>query len=305
MRSRSTRPCAVIDAPWLLLADGSSLDSRQPSRKSGRHSTGSPSTAGRPGQHGAGGSTRAHPGAPSSTQTRGWSGAIPSTPMPKPDITLTDQHGQRFALKPRTHGKVTLLYFGYTHCPDVCPLTMSMLAQAVKALPAATVRDIAVVFVTTDPARDTPAQLRQWLANFDRSFVGLTGSHTAIIQAQRQVGAPPSVTEPLAKGSYGVDHGAFIYAYSPDHRAQITAAHASLCWSGAAWRIPPGDHEQKTDRWGPMAVDAEGMAAHSGARLPFRRSAGAMPRCTRRLPRKRTSAKAPSGTATTADPSPA
>jgi len=141
--------------------------------------------------------------------------------MPKPDITLTDQHGQRFALKPRTHGKVTLLYFGYTHCPDVCPLTMSMLAQAVKALPAATVRDIAVVFVTTDPARDTPAQLRQWLANFDRSFVGLTGSRTAIIQAQRQVGAPPSVTEPLAKGSYGVDHGAFIYAYGPDDLAHI------------------------------------------------------------------------------------
>src|SRR6266511_175436 len=74
--------------------------------------------------------------------------------------------------------------------------------------PAADIRDVAVDFVTTDPARATPAHLRQWLANFDRSFVGLTGSRTAIIQAQRQVGAPPSVTEPLAKGSYGVDHGA-------------------------------------------------------------------------------------------------
>jgi protein SCO1 len=141
--------------------------------------------------------------------------------MPKPDITLTDQDGHRFALKPRTQGKVTLVYFGYTHCPDVCPLTMSMLAGAVKALPATAARDVAVVFVTTDPARDTPTRLKQWLANFDSSFVGLTGSNAAVAGAQRQVGSPPSVTEPDGKGGYGVDHGAFIYAYSPDDRAHI------------------------------------------------------------------------------------
>jgi protein SCO1/2 len=98
---------------------------------------------------------------------------------------------------------------------------MSMLAQAVKALPAATARKIQVVFVTTDPARDTPARLRQWLANFDRSFVGLTGTRAAIAKAQQQVGAPPSVTEPTANGDYGVDHGAFVYTYSPDDLAHI------------------------------------------------------------------------------------
>jgi protein SCO1 len=156
-----------------------------------------------------------------STQAQGWSGAMPSTPMRKPDIVLTDQDGHRFALRGESRGKVTLLYFGYTHCPDVCPLTMSMLAQAVTSLPAATARKIEVVFVTTDPARDTPARLRQWLANFDRSFVGLTGTPAAIAQAQRQVGAPPSVTEPLGSGDYGVDHGAFVYAYSPDDLAHI------------------------------------------------------------------------------------
>ena len=134
--------------------------------------------------------------------------------MPKPDITLTDQHGQRFALKPRTHGKVTLLYFGYTHCPDVCPLTMSMLAQAVKALPAATVRDVAVVFVTTDPARDTPAQLRQWLANFDRSFVGLTGSReqTDNVAKAYRVYVAPQKSE---GDDYLVDHSAYFYVIDP------------------------------------------------------------------------------------------
>jgi protein SCO1/2 len=163
-----------------------------------------------------------HSSAPeSSSKTQGWSGAIPSSPMRKPDITLTDQDRHRFALKPRTQGKVTLLYFGYTHCPDVCPLTMSMLAGAVKALPAASARDVAVVFVTTDPARDTPMRLKQWLANFDSSFVGLTGSKAAIAEAQQLVGSPPSVTEPDGKGGYGVDHGAFIYAYTPDDLAHI------------------------------------------------------------------------------------
>jgi protein SCO1 len=163
--------------------------------------------------------TRSDQGA--STRAGGWSGAIPSSPMRKPDITLTDQDDRRFALEPATRGKVTLLYFGYTHCPDVCPLTMSMLAEAVKALPAATAHKIQVVFVTTDPRRDTPARLREWLANFDRSFVGLTGTRAAIANAQRQAGAPPSVTEPLSNGGYGVDHGAFVYAYSPDDLAHI------------------------------------------------------------------------------------
>src|SRR5919197_3326495 len=83
--------------------------------------------------HGAGSKTATT--AASNSGTGGWSGAVPDKPAPKPDFTLTDQHGRPFALRQRTRGKVTLLYFGYTHCPDVCPLTMSMLAGAVHALP--------------------------------------------------------------------------------------------------------------------------------------------------------------------------
>jgi protein SCO1/2 len=156
------------------------------------------------------------------TGTGDWSGAVPDKPAPKPDFTLTDQRGRRFALRQRTQGKITLLYFGYTHCPDVCPLTMSMLARAVHALSPQIARKVVVVFVTTDPTRDTPQRLAQWLADFDPTFVGLTGSRQAIAEAQRRAGAPPAVTESLGHGAgYGVDHGAFIYAYTPDNLTHL------------------------------------------------------------------------------------
>ena len=78
-----------------------------------------------------------------------------------------------------------------------------------------------MVFVTTDPARDTPRRLKQWLGNFDASFVGLTGNPGTIRAAQRAVGMPPAVKESLGNGDYGVDHGAFVYAFTPDDLAHI------------------------------------------------------------------------------------
>jgi protein SCO1 len=159
------------------------------------------------------------------TATTGWSGAIFGASLPKPEFTLTDTAGKPYDFKQRTRGQLTLLYFGYTHCPDVCPLTMAELAQVVHALPAAVARKITVVFVTTDPARDTPRRLRQWLANFSASFVGLTGNPRTIQAAQRAVGMPPATKEPLGSGNgntgYGVDHGAFVYAFTADDLAHL------------------------------------------------------------------------------------
>ena len=81
----------------------------------------------------------------------------------KPDLVLTDTHGKKYDLREETKGKPTLIYFGYTHCPDVCPLTMSNIAIAKKQLPKAEQDKLRVVFVTTDPERDTPAALGKWL----------------------------------------------------------------------------------------------------------------------------------------------
>lgn len=79
------------------------------------------------------------------------------TPFEKPDMILTDTHGGTYDFTERTKGRPTLLFFGYTHCPDVCPTTMSDIAIAKSKLPAAEQDRLVVVFVTTDPERDTPS----------------------------------------------------------------------------------------------------------------------------------------------------
>ena len=134
-------------------------------------------------------------------------------PFAKPDVTLTDTEGKPFNLVAGTAGKLTLLYFGYTHCPDVCPTTMATFAALLKALPAADAAKIDVVFVSTDPTRDTPAVLHTWLGQFDPSFIGLTGPFGTIQKAASSLSIaiePPVAT---AGGGYTVTHGAEVIAF--------------------------------------------------------------------------------------------
>ncbi|TDC85249.1 SCO family protein [Actinomadura sp. 7K507] len=136
-------------------------------------------------------------------------------PLPKPALTLTDDRGRSFDLAGQTAGRPMLMYFGYTHCPDVCPTTMADIANAVKKLPDADQERLRVVFVTTDPERDTPKRLNEWLAAFDSRFIGLTGGFDKIQKAARGLGI--SVDEPVKEddGSVTVNHGAQVLAFSP------------------------------------------------------------------------------------------
>lgn len=113
------------------------------------------------------------------------------TPRERPHFTLTDQTGQPYDFYAKTQGVPTILYFGYTLCPDVCPLIMASLADALKQV-SDKYPDIQVVFVTTDPANDTPAVLAAYLAHFDGAlsvkFVGLTGDLAAVEGAQKAAG---------------------------------------------------------------------------------------------------------------------
>lgn len=152
----------------------------------------------------------------------GLHGVLLTPPQAKPDFVLTDTQGRPFDFRTETRGVATLLYFGYTNCPDVCPTHMANIAAALRRLPAADQARVRVVFVTTDPARDTAARLRGWLNNFDRRFVGLSGSADSVNAIQRRLGLPPATMEMIdPKGSgpraaYGMGHAAQVLAFTPD-----------------------------------------------------------------------------------------
>jgi protein SCO1/2 len=133
----------------------------------------------------------------------------------KPDLVLTDTNGKKYDFRAETKGVPTLIYFGYTHCPDVCPTTMSNLAVAKKQLPKAEQDKFKVVFVTTDPARDTPAALGKWLKGIDPTFVGLTGDFPTIQAGARTLGISIEPTAKDKNGKLVSVHGTQVIAFSP------------------------------------------------------------------------------------------
>jgi protein SCO1/2 len=147
-------------------------------------------------------------------------GGLVTPPLPKPGFVLMDTSGAPFDFRQRTEGYVTLLFFGYTNCPDQCPMHMATLGAALKKLPQAA-DQVKLVFVTTDPARDSPAAVRRWLDLFDRRFIGLTGSERAIEAVERAAGVPPAIKTAPANGDYGVAHANFLLAYTKDNFAHV------------------------------------------------------------------------------------
>lgn len=153
---------------------------------------------------------------------RAAAGTVLDQRFTKPDLVLTDTRGKSFDLVKETQGQPTLVYFGYTNCPDVCPLTMSNLAYAKKQLPAAEQKKLRVVFITSDPERDTPESLRTWLRAQDPEFIGLTGDFEKIQPAARSLGInlDPAVVE--EDGSITSTHGTQVLAFSPkDDQAYV------------------------------------------------------------------------------------
>ncbi|MFJ6085479.1 SCO family protein [Streptomyces sp. NPDC092369] len=137
-------------------------------------------------------------------------------PFEKPDLVLTDTKGEKYDLRKETAGRPTLIYFGYTHCPDICPLTMNNLAVAKKQLPKAEQDKLRIVFVTTDPGRDTPAELGKWLKGIDSQIVGLTGDFATIQAGARTMGISIEPTHKDKKTGKVVSvHGTQVIAFSP------------------------------------------------------------------------------------------
>lgn len=149
-------------------------------------------------------------------------GARVTPNIAKAGFTLTGTEGQPYEFLQETEGRLTLLYFGYTNCPDICPTHVALLAGALRDLPAEVRAKVTVVFVTTDPDRDTPERLRQWLdALGGPQFVGLTGTQAEVDAVQRLYGLEPAGKEDLGNGHYAVNHAAYVMAFEADGVSRI------------------------------------------------------------------------------------
>ena len=138
------------------------------------------------------------------------------------DFHLIDQNGNPFHLS-QLHGKVVLFSFGYTHCPDVCPTTLTDFANIYRALPEKDRRRVQILFISVDPHRDHSDTLKEYLSYFDRSFIGLTGGVDQIEETATSYEAPYTTIHPpgAAPEVYFINHSPFAYLVSPSGKLQL------------------------------------------------------------------------------------
>lgn len=149
-----------------------------------------------------------------------WGGELVDPGLAKPDVTLATTDGKPFAFREATDAKLTLLFFGFTNCPDQCPIWLNSVARAKEQIGSGPGSDPQVLFVGVDVARDTPEVLDQYLARIDPAFIGLTGTESAIAAANRQLYFPPvTIASPDVDGNYDVGHYGRAAAFTPDNLA--------------------------------------------------------------------------------------
>ena len=171
-------------------------------------------------------------------------GVEPQPVRARPSFALTDLSGERYDFAAETRGRPTLLYFGYTDCPDECPTALADITGALRQSDAALRDRFEVVFVTTDPQRDSPAALRAWLGRFGPRIVGLTGTPDEVAAAQQAAGIAPAEkggAVPTLPGTpnehahqpgtvahehsrplgYAVEHANVIFAYDAADRLPV------------------------------------------------------------------------------------
>jgi protein SCO1/2 len=135
-------------------------------------------------------------------------------PSAMPDLELTDTNGRAFNLRADTAGMVRLVYFGFTECPDICPIHLAQLSDVLE-LPQSP-ENVVVLFITVDPERDTPQVLRSYLDQFDSEFVGLSGSKIDLEAAQLAFGALVAAPQYPIEGKLTYGHDGRVFAFGPD-----------------------------------------------------------------------------------------
>jgi protein SCO1 len=155
-----------------------------------------------------------------SVQADGWRGIALERERTMPDVTLYDTSGDPVELAEAFRGDPTLLFFGYTSCPDICPIHLASIASAMTAA-GVTFDELDVVFVSVDPDRDTPERIDDYLANFDRRMVGLHGDLDVVEQALSQLDLPGPIVEgadPRGEGDL-IGHPAQVIGFDADGNA--------------------------------------------------------------------------------------
>lgn len=140
-------------------------------------------------------------------------------PRMAPDFSLPGSHGSNFTLSEQRGKKLVILGFGFSHCPDICPMTLANLAQAHKKL-GALAEEIQVIYVTVDPERDSVKRLQEYMMNFHSSFIGLTGSPEQLAAVRKEYGIL-AAKEVHKDGSYEVHHSSYVYLI--DHQGLLRA----------------------------------------------------------------------------------
>jgi protein SCO1/2 len=159
-----------------------------------------------------------HPGDGSSFQYYGqWIG------KEAPDFTLTNQDGEPASLS-GLRGKLVLMTFGFTHCPNICPTTLANLAAICRGLPPADQDRVRVLFISVDPARDTPRVLKDYVGFYARGFTGLTGSADDIAKVAKEYGAYYEAVmqdSQISSNYYTINHSAYVYLIDPQGRFAV------------------------------------------------------------------------------------
>ena len=133
-----------------------------------------------------------------------------------PDATLTDPHGKAFDIRAETAGKLGYVFFGYTSCPDICPITMNTLARALDRIEPAERERIVPIFITLDPDRDDPERVGYFVDAIGGGIVGLTGTEAELVGVLEQFGYVMPPWEKPEEGFYEVPHPADLFVLTPD-----------------------------------------------------------------------------------------
>ncbi|MGD2068496.1 MAG: SCO family protein [Gemmatimonadota bacterium] len=152
---------------------------------------------------------------------RPWRGQELAEPRARPDFVLSDTDGEPYDFRAETRGKVALLFFGYTHCPDICPVHLANLSEVLRNLPREISGRVEVVFVTVDPERDTPERLRDFLGRMQWRISGLRGTREQVNEIETALELPRSTITRLDDGSVSVGHYASVLAFGADGPARL------------------------------------------------------------------------------------